>query len=120
MSIEAINNELGKMDFLNLLAIQLSHQDPMDPVDNSEFIAQLAQFSALEASENTYQAVLDMASQETQVFATALLGRTVSGIDATTNTLFTGQVTGISFTQDNPVVYVDGNPVSLSDITTVS
>lgn len=120
MSIEAINNELGKMEFLNLLATQLSHQDPMNPMDNSEFISQLAQFSALEASENTYEAMVDLTVQENQVFATALLGRTVSGINADTQTLFSGQVTGVAFTQDQPVVYVDGTPVSLSDITTVS
>lgn len=39
---------LDKQDFLELLVAQLSHQDPLQPMDNTEFIAQLAQFSNLE------------------------------------------------------------------------
>ncbi len=44
--------ELGKNEFLNLLVAQMQHQDPLDPVDNKEMIAQLAQFSALEQMQN--------------------------------------------------------------------
>ncbi|MBP2017000.1 flagellar basal-body rod modification protein FlgD [Symbiobacterium terraclitae] len=47
-------DQLGKMDFLNLLVTQLRYQDPLNPVDDREFLAQLAQFSALEQmTENT-------------------------------------------------------------------
>lgn len=41
-------DELGKMDFLNILVTQLRYQDPLNPMDDKEFIAQLAQFSTLE------------------------------------------------------------------------
>ena len=41
-------DQLGKMDFLNLLVTQLRYQDPLNPIDDREFMAQLAQFSALE------------------------------------------------------------------------
>jgi flagellar basal-body rod modification protein FlgD len=40
---------LGKDAFLSLLVTQLQHQDPLDPQDNSEFLAQLAQFTSLES-----------------------------------------------------------------------
>jgi flagellar basal-body rod modification protein FlgD len=43
------SNEVGKEAFLSLLVTQLQNQDPLDPQDNSEFLAQLAQFTSLES-----------------------------------------------------------------------
>ena len=60
-------NKLGKDDFLMLLVTQLQFQDPLNPMDNTEFIAQLAQFSALENSNNVEKAInkLDESFQNT-------------------------------------------------------
>ena len=43
-----MGDSLGKDDFLKLLVAQLSHQDPLNPQDGSQFVAQLTQFSSLE------------------------------------------------------------------------
>jgi len=58
----AATKEMGKEDFLLLLITQLQNQDPLDPMDNSDFVAQLAQFSTLEQMENLNAKFEDQAS----------------------------------------------------------
>ena len=50
---QATNSEMGKDEFLKLLTTQLQYQDPLNPLQNHEFVAQLAQFSALEQQVTT-------------------------------------------------------------------
>jgi len=61
------SQEIGKNEFLKLLITQLQNQDPMNPVDNQEFIAQMANFSSLEQLISINEAVSKLAgtSEET-------------------------------------------------------
>jgi flagellar basal-body rod modification protein FlgD len=73
-------NELDKNAFLRLMVAQLNHQDPLSPQENGEFIAQLAQFSAVEGIANLNNSFESMATsmQSSQALqASALVGRTV-------------------------------------------
>ena len=79
-SPESSTSQLGKDDFLRLLVTQLANQNPLSPVQDQEFVAQLAQFSSLEQLENlnetmTSSLVLDQAVNNS--LATNLIGKEV-------------------------------------------
>ncbi|MCK4304566.1 MAG: hypothetical protein KAY24_10045 [Candidatus Eisenbacteria sp.] len=73
-------NIMGKNEFLNLLVTQLRYQNPLDPMSNTEFVAQLAQFSSLEQIQNLNASFADQSALILSLnnsMATALIGREV-------------------------------------------
>lgn len=78
-------NELGKDEFLKLLIVQLKNQDPLNPMKDQEFIAQLAAFSSLEQMSN-------MNKTMEQVMGISLIGMTVKDKEGVS-----GMVTDMSF-----------------------
>ncbi|MFT5452023.1 MAG: flagellar basal-body rod modification protein FlgD [Enterobacterales bacterium] len=72
--------ELSQEDFFALMTTQLAQQDPFKPLDNTEFVAQMAQFSSLESLQSMQTSFSDLASAMTSnqaLQASALVGRTV-------------------------------------------
>ncbi len=76
---------LGKSDFLNLLVTQLQYQDPLNPMESTEFTAQLAQFSSLEQLTNVNENLADIYSAQ-QSFnnsqAVSFIGKEVKALDS--------------------------------------
>jgi flagellar basal-body rod modification protein FlgD len=73
----AAGGEMGKDEFLKILITQLSHQDPTQPMQDKEFIAQMAQFSSLEQMTNVASEIQKVAALLTRGQAVSLLGRMV-------------------------------------------
>ena len=110
------SNELGKDDFLKLLITQLQNQDPTSPMENTEFIAQMAQFSSLEQMTNMSTSFSKMAAYINSSEAAATLGKTVE-LDIG-DTSVQGIVEGAT-RGENPQIIVNGMYYSMDKIKAV-
>ena len=84
-AMTAKSSSMGQSDFLTLFTTQLKNQDPLDPVKNEAFVAQLAQFSQLEATTNmsaTLKNFVDSQEGQNIVTGASLIGKTMSVPDA--------------------------------------
>jgi flagellar basal-body rod modification protein FlgD len=110
---------LGKDDFMQLLIAQLKNQDPMKPTDDTQFIAQLAQFSSLEATNKMSDTLEEMNGAQLLGQAAAMIGKTVAA-KLTDGTTVTGTVSAVHMLDGKPKVVVNGQEIDTSLITTVS
>lgn len=108
--------QLGKDDFLKLLITQLSNQDPTNPMEDTQFIAQMAQFSSLEQMTNMNESFSKMASMLNSSQAADAIGRTVE-IDVGDATA-TGVVEAATMGA-NPQVLVNGMYYDLNKINAI-
>jgi flagellar basal-body rod modification protein FlgD len=108
--------ELGKDDFLQLLIAQLSHQDPTAPMEDTQFIAQMAQFSSLEQMTNMSSSFAKLNGLLSGSEAVGAVGKNVdiemgeATISGTINAATRG---------DYPQVLVDGSWYDWSSVKTV-
>jgi flagellar basal-body rod modification protein FlgD len=109
------SSNIGIQDFLKILTAQLNHQDPLKPVDNQEFVAQIAQFATLEQSRQLNEKIDSLLSVQSSVQSLSLLGRTV---DISKNGfLFTGKVTALDVSTGTPLLTVTTSTSVESSIT---
>ncbi|MEA3423147.1 MAG: flagellar hook capping FlgD N-terminal domain-containing protein [Bacillota bacterium] len=76
--VKKSNGDLGKDEFLKILAAQLQFQDPMEGGDNSAYVAQLAQFSSLEQMENLNVSLNELKGNQNLLYGTVLIGKMVN------------------------------------------
>ena len=109
-------NDLGKDEFLKILVTQLQTQDPLNPMDDKDFIAQMAQFSALEQISNLNSSFLFNQ-------AVNLVGKKVVASTRETGqgqaVLITGTVECIFSNNGAPVLKIEDKYISINDIQAV-
>lgn len=115
-AVTANNQFVSQSTFLTLLITQLKNQDPMNPQDSSQFVAQLAQFSSLEQMSNMNTSMETVLENS----AVSMIGQTVTVADPSQPSGFTtGQVSGIVYYANGPAVQVNGVNYPLSSVQNV-
>lgn len=118
----AVQSELGKDAFLQLLVTQMQFQDPLNPVDNTEMIAQLAQFSSLEQMQNLntgFETLSGNIDQLNFLSASGMIGKHVSGITES-GTLVEGTVERVQLNGSLVYLTVDGELLSMAGVLSIA
>ncbi|MES2694062.1 MAG: flagellar hook capping FlgD N-terminal domain-containing protein [Verrucomicrobiota bacterium] len=106
---------LGQDDFLKLLAKQFQVQDPMKPMEDTAFIAQMAQFSSLEQSKALVSDMSALRADQQRTAANSYLGHRVT-VDAGKGETASGDVTAVDSSGTTPKIVVGGQTYSLSAV----
>lgn len=109
---------LNQNDFLKLVMAQLTHQDPLDPQKDTEFIAQMTQFSSLEQAKSMQSDMEAMRNEQQLLQANELLGRSVR-LQDDQGALTAGTVSSIQLEEGTPKLVVNGSLYDLSSLVSV-
>lgn len=109
---------LGQDDFLKLLTVQLAKQDPMKPMEDTAFMAQMAQFSALEQSSQMSKDVAGLRGDFAQQYATGMIGRNVTVTTARGDV--SGTVDAVSAADGDTRISIGGSLYNLSQVVRVA
>lgn len=104
--------------FLELMVAQMRYQDPLNPTDSSQFLAQTAQFTALEKMQDVADQTAMMLSTQLAFGASSLIGQKVRWYDDA-GAEQTGTVQGTTYLASGPVLSVDGQQVPITDVISV-
>lgn len=96
------NQTLNMQDFLKILLTQLTYQDPLKPMDNQQFMAQMAQFSTLQQTQQLTDKIDQLLNIQSATQSIGLIGRTVEISSADGNV--SGQVTSLSLANGSPLL----------------
>jgi flagellar basal-body rod modification protein FlgD len=112
-----------QMDYMKLLVTQLQNQNPLEPLDNKDMSAQLAQFSQLQQTENLNTSFSKVLESVQRSYASSLIGKEVSfQVPATDGTIQTqtGEVEEVVIGADGTLLLrVDDRQVKLADVTSI-
>ncbi|MEJ7808062.1 MAG: flagellar hook capping FlgD N-terminal domain-containing protein [Telluria sp.] len=98
------SSNIGIQDFLKILTTQLNNQDPLKPMDNQDFVAQIAQFATLEQSRQLNVKIDSLLTSQSSTQSVGLLGKTVD-VNASGGTI-TGKVTALSLSSGQPMLTI--------------
>jgi flagellar basal-body rod modification protein FlgD len=115
------STQLNGKQFLELMMMQLTHQDPTNPTDPTQYLSELAQMTQVEQETNTAQSTAQSATAQAVSSAVSLIGHTVTYLDRTSGQAVSGTVQKVNITSAGPTLTISGVAnVAPSSVTEVS
>jgi flagellar basal-body rod modification protein FlgD len=114
----AAGSGLGALDsdaFLKLMVAQLRYQNPLEPTDASQMMAQTAAFTQVETLQKLAASQQTMLGMQEALMATGLVGSQIQAMRVD-ETILQGTVDGVRFTPEGPLLSVDGEEVALAAV----
>lgn len=106
---------LDQGDFLTLLAKQFQTQDPMKPMEDTSFIAQMAQFTSLQQTSTMSQDIAKLLANQSSATANSYIGRNVT-VDLGDGSTTSGNVSAVDASTGSPLLVIDGKYYDLSSV----
>jgi len=103
--------------FLQLLVAQVKYQDPLEPMNNNEYMAQTAQFTMVEQITKVAEQQTELLAFQRAILAAGMVGRNVSGYDEFAGTLVSGVVDAVEYNYGDPQLVIGTQRVGLDEIT---
>ena len=110
---------LDQEDFLKLLITQFSTQDPLNPVTDTAFISQMAEFTTLENAKETQSEIIRLRQQSANQEAILMIGKQVELLSGDDGDIILGTVSKVLIDSDGPKLVVDGYPYSVDKVVAI-
>lgn len=106
---------LGQEDFLKLLALQFSSQDPLKPMEDTDFISQMANFSSLEIQNSMSASMASLSSTQQMAGAQSLLGKNAEVLDADGSPI-SGLVTSVRTDGEKTMITINSQEYDFASV----
>lgn len=108
-------NDVRMEEFLKLLIAELQNQDPLNPMSNQEMLQQINSIREIESNTRLTESLQALQLGQNMATASTMLGRVITGLSDNQTTV-TGWVQRVAMVDQEPKLYVNGEPVSLKNV----
>jgi flagellar basal-body rod modification protein FlgD len=115
---KAATTNANKMDsdqFMQILMAQLTHQDPLEPMNNAEMMSQFSQLNSLQELREIHTSMDKLSTSNQVIYLASLIGKTVK-VNRTDGKAIEGVVEGVVTEKDNPQLRIGNEEYSLDDV----
>jgi flagellar basal-body rod modification protein FlgD len=108
-------NKMDSDQFMQILMAQLTHQNPLEPMDNAEMMSQFSQLNSLQELREIHTGMDNLSASNQVIYLSSLIGKTVK-VNRTDGKVVEGIVEGVVIEKDNPQLRIGNEEYPLEDV----